>query len=172
MQLKWFESINTIHNLYYVIIHNNEKIGLINGAEIDWENGITGNGGIFIWNTDYWSTNIPLLANMLMLDIGMYMGLKKSRVKILSSNTKAIRYNTQMGYRLLPGQENVLNQSYELDEENYIKSTKIIRDYLHKTYGFQIELVIDDKDHPVTQFILQRISKLDDHIKKHFLIHE
>jgi hypothetical protein len=40
----------------------------------------------------------------------------------LKDNDRAIHYNQVIGYKLLPGQENVSNQLYELTSEDYIKN--------------------------------------------------
>ena len=40
--------------------------------------------------------------------------------RILKDNKRAIQYNKQIGYKLLPNQEDVVNQLYELSEEDYI----------------------------------------------------
>ena len=42
--------------------------------------------------------------------------------RILRTNSRAIQYNKQIGYKLLPNQENVENQLYELSEEDYMKA--------------------------------------------------
>jgi hypothetical protein len=46
--------------------------------------------------------------------------LRKSRARILRTNERAIHYNKLIGYKLLPGQENVINQLYELTVEDYL----------------------------------------------------
>ena len=47
MQYKWFQSINNIYNNYFIIIYNNEKIGLVNGKNSDYEKRQS-EGGMFI----------------------------------------------------------------------------------------------------------------------------
>jgi hypothetical protein len=47
---------------------------------------------------------------------------KLSRARILKDNDRAIHYNQLIGYKLLPGQENVNNQLYELTQEDYVKN--------------------------------------------------
>ncbi|MEA3479818.1 MAG: hypothetical protein U9R60_16680, partial [Bacteroidota bacterium] len=37
MQEEWFESIDTIYNMYYIIEYKGEKVGLINGKNINWD---------------------------------------------------------------------------------------------------------------------------------------
>lgn len=160
MQKSWFDSINNIHNLYYIIIYNNKKIGLVNGAKIDWKKNETHSGGIFIWEEDLWQTIIPLLANLIMIDISLFLGLKNSYVKILKDNKKAIQYNTSLGYKLLPNQENEYNQNYVLEPQNYLKKTATLRKFLDKSYGNSFDLIIDDPENIITQFLLERVNKI------------
>lgn len=77
MQQKWFRSIDNEHNNYMLIYVDEKPIGLISGTQIDWENGITGNGGIFIWSQEFMETVYPSRAAVLMTDIGFYLGMKK-----------------------------------------------------------------------------------------------
>ena len=160
MQQQWFGSINNPQNLYYLICVNDRKVGMVNGAAIDWEKGETGSGGIFIWEEELWQTEIPLLANMLMLDISVYLGLNVSKVKILPDNSRAIHYNKTLGYQLMPGQENEANQAYVLYADEYLKKTAAVRQYLQKRYGSVVDLIIDDPEDPITRFLVSRIENL------------
>jgi hypothetical protein len=45
---------------------------------------------------------------------------KKSRIRILNNNQRAIDYNKMLGYKLLPNQEAEVNQLYELDIQDYL----------------------------------------------------
>ena len=47
MQMKWFKSIDNFNNLYFIIHYKNEKVGLGNIKNIDWEKR-EGEVGIFI----------------------------------------------------------------------------------------------------------------------------
>ena len=37
MQVAWFHSINNMNNLYFIIEYKNEKVGVFNGKDINWE---------------------------------------------------------------------------------------------------------------------------------------
>ena len=67
-QLKWFESINNIYNYYFVIHYKNEQIGLIHGKVLSYETRIA-EGGIFLWNENYYNSVIPILSSVCMADI-------------------------------------------------------------------------------------------------------
>ena len=44
---------------------------------------------------------------------------KISRIRVLRNNESAIHYNKLLGYKLMPGQEEVENQMYELHVDDY-----------------------------------------------------
>ncbi|MDP4280659.1 MAG: hypothetical protein Q8867_00775, partial [Bacteroidota bacterium] len=64
MQKKWFDSINNIHNFYFIIEYKNEKIGLTNGKNLDFEN-LTGEAGIFIYDKKYYKTSVSAILAVL-----------------------------------------------------------------------------------------------------------
>ena len=138
MQEKWFESIDTISNNYFIISVKGSKIGLINGSQINWNKKETGNGGIFIWEMDYLKTIIPLRASLLLTDMSLIMGLEKTYIKVMKSNLAAINYNLSLGYELLPNQENCDNQQYVLTKDNYFLKTKKIKSALLKNENSKI----------------------------------
>src|SRR5688572_16492874 len=86
MQLKWFNSIDNFNNFYFLISVDNSYIGLINGANTNWDEGVTHSGGIFIWDEKFWATEVPFNASMLLTDISFAFGLKTIRAKILKDN--------------------------------------------------------------------------------------
>lgn len=122
-QKDWFDKINNKYNYYFVIVYGGKKIGLINAKNYDATQGF-GEGGIFIWDNDYIDSFVPVLATLCLLNFAFYAIklCEKSRARVLRSNIRAIQYNKQIGYKLLPGQENVENQLYELTLADYEKS--------------------------------------------------
>lgn len=132
-QEKWFHSINNEHNNYFLIIYNGKKCGMISGAEIDWNKLETGNGGLFIWDEEFHGTSVPLAASLLLTHLSFLIGFRRTYIKTLRDNTRAITYNTTFGYRLEPGQENERNQLYSLTREQFYASTKAFRKTLAGT---------------------------------------
>ncbi len=166
MQEKWFSSINNIYNNYYIIIAKGEKIGLINGSQIDWEKKETKNGGIFIWKDEYWDTLIPLFASILLTDISFIIGLERTYVKILRTNPKAIQFNKQLGYEILEGQEEFENQQYVLTKENYFRKTEKLRMTLEKLSPRKYTIRITDKDDESSKWIIEQYNKSSEENKK------
>ena len=158
-QLDWFNSIDNIHNNYFVIEHQSKKVGLIYGADINWETKTTGNGGIFIWDASYWETVTPTASSFLLTDTSILLGLKKTYIKVLSNNHRAIAFNKSLGYQLLPNQEEVLNQQYLLDIDDYKKVRSTIRQRLFKPTDYA-KLTINLNDaNSIDQFYLELIAK-------------
>ncbi len=165
MQKKWFSSINNINNNYFLIITESKTIGLISGTQINWEEGITLNGGIFIWDRDYQETFYPSKASLLLTDFSFYLGMKSTYIKVLRDNLRSIHFNKLLGYKLCDGQENIYNQQYILTAENYFNSVQPIRKVIDAQGN--IKLIIDDKENISSKFLIERLRSLkNEHSKK------
>ncbi len=119
-QVEWFKSINNKYNYYFIIEFEGKKIGLINSKNYNPKEGF-GEGGIFIWDKEYINSFAAVFATLCLLNWAFF-SLKLctlSKARILRSNERAIHYNKLIGYKLLPNQENVENQLYELTLEDY-----------------------------------------------------
>jgi len=133
-QKKWFEK--TLHPSYLnlLILINGDPAGLLNGKEIDFENG-TLESGIFFWAKQYHKTDIPVrtvyAAGEMTFD---FCGMKEIYAKILSDNEQAIVFNKFIGYEMMPGQEAVRNQKYFLTAERYAEKNESILKMLRKNY--------------------------------------
>ncbi len=134
MQESWFSSINNNNNFYFIIKYKNEKIGLMNGKDIDWDERSM-ETGVFISNQKYLNTEVPLLAVLTFSELGIMTFDLKIYAHILNSNDRAKRYNKFIGFKLCAGQENVENQRYVITKESYAKKAKLIRAAFLKLTG-------------------------------------
>lgn len=126
-QVKWFDSINNLQNNYFLIFYKGEKIGLLNDKNIDWGNR-TSESGLFLGRTEYYSTFIPYFISIAGIELNFYfLNWNKQYAHILRSNVNAINYNKQLGYVLMPGQEETENQLYEMTRESFEKQSVKIR---------------------------------------------
>ena len=119
-QIKWFNSINNKCNYYFIIEFENKKVGLINSKDYNPEIGF-GEGGIFIWDKTYIDSYVAVFSTLCLLNF-VFFTLKlnvKSMARVLKSNHKAVNYNQQIGYKLLPRQELIDNQLYQLTLVDY-----------------------------------------------------
>jgi RimJ/RimL family protein N-acetyltransferase len=160
MQETWFRSIDNHFNNYFLIRKNDEFIGLINGAQIDWEKKETRSGGIFIWDESFWQTPEPLKASLLLTDISFLLGLERTYIRVLRTNPRAIRFNLQLGYELLPGQDEVENQEYVLSRENYYRHTARLRELMRGKSSEPFLCIIDHPENDSEKFILEFYSGL------------
>lgn len=134
MQKEWFEKIkNAIYNnespsFYFIINYKNERIGLINGKNID-SNSQSSEGGFFIWTTEYLGTLVPVMTSIITLDYTFLLNdYKKNYIKVLRSNANAIFYNKQLGYEATEKfSEDKQSQYYVLTKENYLKNSEKFR---------------------------------------------
>ncbi|MBK7214383.1 MAG: GNAT family N-acetyltransferase [Bacteroidales bacterium] len=127
MQLKWFESVNNFENYYYIVEYEGRKVALINDKNMNWQER-TSESGLFFWDKDLISTFIPILASLVLLDMGFYyLDWRISYVHVMRDNPAAIVYTKQIGYQLADGQENEENQLYFLTKENFEKQGRNIR---------------------------------------------
>ncbi|TND09667.1 MAG: GNAT family acetyltransferase [Bacteroidetes bacterium] len=170
MQEKWFAGINTVRNNYFIIVHEGVKIGLISGADIHWEKKETRNGGIFIWEQEYWNTTIPLSASFLLTDISFILGLEKTFIRVLRDNTKAIAFNRQLGYRIVDEHDENYNQLYVLTQDHYEAKTAKLRETLLRKTDPQFICNIDDPDLPWNRNIINIYDNLSTAQKKNLVL--
>jgi UDP-4-amino-4,6-dideoxy-N-acetyl-beta-L-altrosamine N-acetyltransferase len=169
-QKEWFKTINNIDNNYFIIHANGIKVGLIYAAKIDWDKSFTGNAGIFIYEEKYQETGVPLAASFLLTDTSFLMNIKKSYITVLSNNKKAIEFNKALGYKIMPNQEGIFNQKYELDIANYETFRNLIRTKLFPKSSFesiQIQLDISNK---VDQYFIKRMNEHNQEAQDNFQI--
>ena len=128
MQKKWFEKINNSNNnFFYTINVEGKDIGLINIKDVDFQEK-TGETGIFIWDDEYLNSDYAIRAVLCIHDFAFQeLSLNKLLGHTLSNNKRAIRLNSFLGYKILPNQENIVNQRCELTKDDYFKSTNKVR---------------------------------------------
>jgi UDP-4-amino-4,6-dideoxy-N-acetyl-beta-L-altrosamine N-acetyltransferase len=162
MQLKWFHSINNENNNYYIVHYQNKKIGLISGAEVDWENAITNNGGMFIWDSEYHGTHVPLCASILLTDFSFFIGLKKTCIKVLRNNKRALDYNQRLGYQLMEDDLSKEYQLYELNMDSYIGATIEFKKILsrNKETNTSLSIEINRPEDPWDKRVASQLSGL------------
>jgi RimJ/RimL family protein N-acetyltransferase len=134
-QLEWFHSINN-QQFHYVIIHyKGEKIGLLNDKNIDWDT-LTSETGIFIGRPELFNTSVSYLVSVAGIETMFnFLGWNKQYAHILRSNTNAVGYNLQLGYKLCKGQENADHQLYELTRDSFEQMAGKIRKAVRSLAG-------------------------------------
>ncbi len=147
MQFKWFKSLDSACNLYFVIQSEEEKIGLINLKEIDWELK-TAEAGIFVGNRNFINSSIPVLATITIMEFAFeVLGLKTLKAKIGCANTKVIQFNESIGYKKNEVQTDKKFHYYQVNAKQFYTTTLSMRQTLEKlnTGGFQISMSETEK---------------------------
>jgi RimJ/RimL family protein N-acetyltransferase len=117
-QENWFKSINNIYNYYFVIEMDGNKVGLINGKNIDYEKR-TSEGGIFIWDENFRDVQVSAIASVIMAEFTfMIFNFNKTYAEVLATNLGQIKYNEFMGYELEKQEGDKL--IYSLSRNNYL----------------------------------------------------
>jgi RimJ/RimL family protein N-acetyltransferase len=128
MQLKWFQSINNKDNYYFIIEVDTKKIGMINCKNADPITRIA-EGGIFIWDLEYWNTPIPVFAALSMLEgvFEVFSAAGASIATVKKDNTKALHFNKMLGYEIIQETKNDEFIKLLLTKERYFEKTKKLK---------------------------------------------
>lgn len=127
MQSEWFASIDNEQNFFFVISYRKQPVGLINISSIDWENK-TAYTGLFIYEENFWGTDVPVMASLGMLDVFMLLlDIQSVYAKVKGSNTVAHNYNSALGFSRTKKIELGLGYEYILQKEIYLLETKELR---------------------------------------------
>jgi len=129
-QKKWFESIDNINNIYFLIIYKGEKIGIINGKNTDF-NTRTSEGGIFIWNKEHLNSIVPSLCAIIMHDYNFFVcDFEKTYIKVLKNNFAAINFNKIIGYEIVDNNPTQTFYTCALSKAKYFEKIKKYRKVL------------------------------------------
>jgi len=160
MQQEWFKSVHNKNNLYLIIEHDHQKIGLINAKNINWDDHSL-EGGIFFWEEEVYNTPLPALVSLMFSELVVRAIRLKIYAHIMRTNDRAIRYNLQLGFELCPGQEDIENQLYLLTPENYlVRSAKLRKAFyiLIDKSPYVLQMEKEDYVTGIGQMIDQRID--------------
>lgn len=160
MQKTWFKSIDNFNNLYFIIHYKNEKVGLGNIKNIDWEKR-EGEVGIFISKQKFIGSILPLVGSITLSDL-VFQIFKFNRVlaQIRHDNLRSKKLSTLMGSKLAEGQEGKESQLYYLTRESFYKSFNKFF-ILMKPMGFsrgKMKIVFDKED--IQNGIMEKMSEL------------
>lgn len=99
MQQKWFDSLDE-SSIYLMIEQEGVKIGVINVKDINWRTRV-GEAGIFIGDSNYRNSAIPMQAIFAMMDAFFFeFNFTKLRAMVREDNDDGIDFNVQLGYRI------------------------------------------------------------------------
>lgn len=146
MQKKWFESIQNTQNLYFLIEHDHNFIGMINGKDINLD-AATAEGGMFVWDINFHNTELPIRATLSFADFAyLFIKIKKCYISVLKSNKKSKDLNTTFGYQLVEGEEDKENQKYVVEGEVFLDNTLYFKKHYKKVYKKQPSILFEKED--------------------------
>lgn len=145
MQKKWFDSVNNYKNSYYIIEYNDEKIGLINEKNIDFEL-MSVESGIFLFGEKHLGSLIPVLASFILIEVGYYlMNGNMSFVQVKKDNPKAMEYNEKIGYFIYEEKED--HYIMAINKDSFEKATVKLRKAITNLYGNEnMKFIIEPVD--------------------------
>lgn len=124
MQSNWFKNINNFNNFYFIIHYKNEKVGLGNIKNVDWEKK-QGEAGIFITKQKLIGSILPIVGSLTLSDIVFKIfRLEHIVAQIRHDNPRSKKLSKLMGSKLAEGQEGLESQLYQLSSESFYKATK------------------------------------------------
>jgi len=135
MQEEWFDSVNNDQNFYFLIHYLEKPVGLINISSVDWENN-SAFAGLFIYDSNYWGTDVPVRASLCVLDIFFaFTTIQNIFAKVRDSNIAAFHYNTALGFERSKKIEYGLGFEYVLTREHFFSTTEKLRTATARLFG-------------------------------------
>lgn len=105
-QQMWYNSLNPLTDLYFVIEDSKMAHGLINVKNINYESDES-ESGLFIWNSAALLSPIPVVASWIISEAGYgFLGGTHNTIRVLKNNTEAINFNKKMGFAIVEENDN------------------------------------------------------------------
>ena len=161
MQKKWFDSVNNINNLYFIIKYKGKKVGLVDMKNIDWDKKIL-EGGLFFWEMEIYSTHIPMVAIFAFTEFYIVLGDLTAYIHTLKSNTRVVKLIKLFGFELCEGQDNVENQLYRITRKSFLDHASKLRKAFYSLTGKErLKIIIEKEDYEsgIAQIIVDRIDR-------------
>lgn len=120
-QAAWFEKIDNRWSYFFVIHAHDKKVGVVYVRDFT-EGMATSTCGVFIWDRDYLSSRVPILAILTVLDFffGELRGGGTESV-VLRKNTAAMKMNEFFGFAF-----------EDTDEPEQVRIRMDLERYLHQ----------------------------------------
>jgi hypothetical protein len=117
MQQSWFESINNLENIYYIIEYKGIKAGILSNKNIDWSAG-TSESDLTLWDESFFDSQVPLLALLSLLEVGFYyLNWETSHFSGMNANPKADELAAKLGFKPISNKVNQSDLTYFLTKE-------------------------------------------------------
>ena len=137
-QERWFRSLDTASDFFFLIRAEGEFHGLIHFSAIDWAER-NGQSGLFIRTKDYQGTPLPVCASVLMLEYFFtHTPLEAIEAKVMNDNALALSYNMSLGFWTISSESPDRFQRLRLNKEDFYRSFSRQLDLLRRVHGHSI----------------------------------
>lgn len=150
----WFENVVSKNKLFFICKIDHEPIGLIYSDNIDWEQKISYNSGIFLVDNTIYGTGYPILISLLFTYCGFNFNISTNIIRVLNDNDNAIRFNKSIGYVLK--EEHSVYNIYSLKKNDFYNAISKFPKALKITDTIEFHFEKTETDH-----FIQKILKKD-----------
>jgi len=99
-QLRWFESLDSRSDWYFMAEQQSRQFGLVHVKEIDWDERC-GEAGGFVGARELIGGPAPAMAILALMDFAfLLLGLRSLQAQYDSRLHKVSRFNARLGYRV------------------------------------------------------------------------
>lgn len=153
-QEKWFEDVVSKNKLFFICKIEHKPIGLIYSDNIDWQQKISYNSGIFLIDSTIYGTGYPILISLLFTYCGFNFYLRENIVRVLNNNDNAINFNKSIGYVLK--EKHPVYSIYSLKKNDFFNAFSKFPKALKITDTIEFHFEKTETDH-----FIQKILKKD-----------
>jgi len=140
-QQRWFASLDSGRDFYFLIRSDNAFHGLIHCSSIDWGLKL-GQSGLFIRTEAYQGTPLPVCASALMLEYFFQQTpLRAVEAKVMNDNMLALRYNLGLGFREVTSEQPERFMRLRLEQDAFYRDFSRQLNLLRRVHGETISIV-------------------------------
>jgi RimJ/RimL family protein N-acetyltransferase len=132
MQRQWFTTRDPAREFHFIVRYNGEACGLADVKAIDWE-AKSFVAGLFLLQP-YWDTDLGMRSAYAITDFAFFdLDLEVGFCQVLRTNTRALRLNQSLGYRIINEGEDSIVYHLRLEKQEYERATQRLRSYLARS---------------------------------------
>lgn len=162
-QLLWYNKIQTEQNLYFLIIHNGIKCGLVYLTNINWFTR-SFETNIFMGLPEYQSSFVPVYAALIVSDLFfIYLGFQTATSSTVAGNSIAGFFDENFGYATTAVKDD--RHLLQSDKDSFLKATERLRRVIGRTGKFSEPVVVyapEDLTKPMCGHFLKGLLKKGD----------
>ena len=141
-QREWYDSLNTVNSIYFMIVMDERNVGLAYAHNIDTINKAF-EGSIFIGDNTFLDTHVPVKTALILTNFFFEdLDFKTTFSTVHEDNSKALAFDRMLGYEEVKRNSPFITNRCERD--NFRSKTRpLIKTLLRE---ISTELVFDNED--------------------------